>query len=249
MAEKKIQASKHPEENRGKARKPDKHGKGRQEASAADDAGSVLARLQHQAGNRAVQRLLAQRTGNGPAELEDETAGRINRERSSGQPMDEGAREHLEGAMGQDFSGVRVHTSPEADMLSQDLGARAFTTGQDIFFREGEYQPGSSSGRELLAHEAAHVVQQGAGAMGSVGRMTVNAPGDAFEQEAEAVAKSVTSAGQAPGAAAGVQLQEEEKEEVQMAAEEEEKEEIQRAPEEEEEQVQMQEMDEEEEVK
>jgi hypothetical protein len=221
------------DEKKSRVRKPKKAqaeaGPGRRKSAS----GGVLSELQHQAGNRAVQRLLAQRSGNGPAELEDETAGRINRERSSGQPIDEGAREHLEGAMGRDFSGVRVHTSPEADMLSQELGARAFTTGQDIFFREGAYQPGSSSGRELLAHEAAHVVQQGSGAMGSGGQMTVNAPGDAFEQEAEAVAKSVTSTGQTPGAAAGVQLQEEEKEEVQMAAEEEE-------------QIQMQEMEEEE---
>ena len=55
--------------------------------------------------------------------------------------------------MGHDLSGVRVHTSPEADDLSHQLGAKAFTTNQDVFFREGAYEPHSSAGQELIAHE------------------------------------------------------------------------------------------------
>jgi hypothetical protein len=102
----------------------------------------------------------------------------------------------MERITGQDLSGVRVHTSPEADDLSHRVNAVAFTTGQDIFFSEGAYQPGSSSGQELLAHELTHVIQQSSGAVGGGGgRMTVNAPGDAFEQEADAVAKAVVSPG------------------------------------------------------
>ncbi len=66
-------------------------------------------------------------------------------------------------SFGADFSGVRVHTDSEADALNQQLSARAFTTGQDIFFREGEYSPGSDSGRELIAHELTHAVQQTGG--------------------------------------------------------------------------------------
>ena len=56
---------------------------------------------------------------------------------------------------------VRVHTGPEADTLNDSMSARAFTTGQDIFLKRGEYDPRSTAGQELLAHELTHVVQQG----------------------------------------------------------------------------------------
>ena len=63
--------------------------------------------------------------------------------------------------MGADFSGVKVHTDAQADQLNQSIQAKAFTTGQDIFFRQGAYQPGSRGGQELLAHELTHTIQQG----------------------------------------------------------------------------------------
>jgi hypothetical protein len=72
-------------------------------------------------------------------------------------------RNFLEPRFGQDFSDVRVHTGAESNDLNNELQARAFTTGSDIFFRDGEYNPNSDSGKELLAHELTHVVQQGGG--------------------------------------------------------------------------------------
>jgi hypothetical protein len=63
-------------------------------------------------------------------------------------------------AMGADFSGVKVHTDSQSDQLNQSIQARAFTTGQDVFFRQGAYDPGSRGGQELIAHELTHVVQQ-----------------------------------------------------------------------------------------
>jgi len=210
----------------------------------------ALTGLQRLIGNRAVQRLLAQRAAHEPAELDDETAERIKRERSGGQPLEESAQAHIGEATGHDFSGVQVHTSPEADALSRQLGAKAFTTGQDVFFREGAYEPHSTAGQELIAHELTHVVQQGSGAVGRGGRMTVNPPGDAYEQEADATAKAVV------GADAGSQVQrqvEEEEEPVQMQTAEtvqrqEEEEELQMQIEEEEEELQMQPEEEEEEL-
>jgi hypothetical protein len=218
----------------------------------------VLVNLQQQIGNRAVQRLIAQRAGEGDFELDDDTAARINQQRGGGQALDTAVQADMAAATGHDFSAVKVHTDPEAHALNEQLGAKAFTTGQDIFFRAGAYAPGSSGGQELLAHELTHVAQQSAGRVGGGDRMTVNAPGDAFEQEADAVARSVTNS-----AAANVQLQEEEEEEtiqaqeipeeeegLQMQEEEEEEETIQaqEVPEEEEEEVQMQEVPEEEEL-
>jgi hypothetical protein len=196
------------------------------------DLASTVAGMQDTVGNRAVQRLLvtrapgglAQRSGDGPSELDDATAGRINRERGGGQPLDGNVQASMGEATGHDFSGVKVHTSPESDALSQNLGATAFTTGQDVFFRAGAYDPGSSSGQQLLAHELTHVVQQGSGSPGGGGRMTVNAPGDAYEQEADSVSKALVSdgAGLAAGKQAAVQREAAEEEPVQMQAEEDE---------------------------
>jgi hypothetical protein len=195
--------------------------------------------VQQQVGNRAVQRLLIRRSGTCSFDLDDETAERINRQRGSGQALDAAIQKQAGAAMGHDLSGVRVHTSPEADDLSRQLGAKAFTTGQDVFFREGAYDPGSSSGQELIAHELTHIVQQSTGAVGGGGgRMTVNPPGDAFEQEADAVAQAVISSGPAAEVQRQVLPEEEEEEAVQMQTLEEE---------EEEQALQMQELEEEEE--
>jgi hypothetical protein len=87
----------------------------------------------------------------------------INRARGAGQPLENALQEQMSASLGHDFKRVRVHTGAEADALNQQLQARAFATGQDIFFRQGEYRPGASSGRYLIAHELGHVVQQAQG--------------------------------------------------------------------------------------
>lgn len=62
--------------------------------------------------------------------------------------------------LGHDFSKVRMHYDPNAARLAESLDARAFTVGEDIAFASGEYRPGAFAGRQLIAHELAHVVQQ-----------------------------------------------------------------------------------------
>jgi hypothetical protein len=124
--------------------------------------------LHHHLGNRALQRLLAQRSGDGAFDLDDATAGRINRARGGGQALDTSVQAKMGESMGADFSGVRVHTGSESHQLNEQLNAKAFTTGSDIFFRNGAYSPQSSGGQELLAHELTHVVQQSTGAVGGV---------------------------------------------------------------------------------
>ncbi len=84
----------------------------------------------------------------------------INSARGGGQPLDTGLQRSIGQAMGADFSGVRVHTDTQSDQLNRSIQAKAFTTGQDVFFRQGEYNPGSREGQELIAHELTHVVQQ-----------------------------------------------------------------------------------------
>jgi hypothetical protein len=84
----------------------------------------------------------------------------INQARGGGQAMGDNIRKPMEQAFGADFGGVKVHTDSRSDQLNQSIQARAFTTGQNVFFRQGEYNPGSRGGQELLAHELTHVVQQ-----------------------------------------------------------------------------------------
>ncbi|MGV3554865.1 MAG: eCIS core domain-containing protein [Croceibacterium sp.] len=83
--------------------------------------------------------------------------------RGRGMPLGSDLRQELEPRFGRDLSGVRVHDGAAAAKLSRDVHARAFTIGQDIFFGAGQYQPASSEGRALLAHEVTHTIQQGGG--------------------------------------------------------------------------------------
>jgi len=81
--------------------------------------------------------------------------------KGGGEPLDMGLQAQMGDAMNADFSKVRVHDNGQSDMLSRSIGARAFTTGEDVFFKEGEYQPDNGTGQELIAHELTHVMQQG----------------------------------------------------------------------------------------
>ena len=82
---------------------------------------------------------------------------------SPGKPLDAGTRSFMEPRFGQDFSGVRVHVGGQAVESARAVNARAYTVGRDVVFGEGQYAPGSSEGRRLMAHELTHVVQQQTG--------------------------------------------------------------------------------------
>ncbi|WP_392530488.1 DUF4157 domain-containing protein [Nostoc sp. C117] len=85
----------------------------------------------------------------------------IEQARGGGQPLADNFRKPIEREFGgADFSKVKVHTDPTSDQLNQSIQARAFTTKQDVFFRQGAYNPGSREGQELIVHELTHVVQQ-----------------------------------------------------------------------------------------
>ena len=80
---------------------------------------------------------------------------------SPGQPLHASVRPFMESRFGLDFSAVRVHTDSRAAASAKALNARAYTAGGHLVFADGQYNPGSESGRTLLAHELTHVVQQG----------------------------------------------------------------------------------------
>jgi hypothetical protein len=87
--------------------------------------------------------------------------GRLLASQAGGRPLPGSVRERFEGHFGVDFTAVRVHTGADAADLCRDLGARAFTHGRHVYFAPGEWAPGSTEGTRLVAHELAHVVQQG----------------------------------------------------------------------------------------
>jgi len=95
-------------------------------------------------------------------DVTNEVESSIRAQRGGGNAMPEATRSAMESGFGADFSGVRIHQGASADSLNRSLSAKAFTSGSDIFFRSGEYDPGSQQGQQLLAHELTHVVQQGA---------------------------------------------------------------------------------------
>ena len=171
-------------------------------------------------GNAAVQRLLRSvglRRYSGGETVDDALARAIQAKRGTGQPLDAPVRREMEASLGHDLSDVGIHTNAEADALSQAVHADAFTTGRDIFFREGKYSPGSSEGRKLLAHELTHAVQQASAP--PAGELTVSSPDDASERRASAVAEHVSASLSGTGAPVGRQAVPEEGEEVQPSLE------------------------------
>lgn len=84
-----------------------------------------------------------------------------NLRHSKGQPLPQSVRAFMEPRFGHDFSNVRTHTNSQATALSHQINARAFTVGQHIFFNQSEFQPTTTAGQELLAHELTHTLQQG----------------------------------------------------------------------------------------
>jgi len=117
-----------------------------------------------------------------------------------GRPLDPAVRAQLEPRFRHDFRHVRVHTDDEAAAAAGAMGARAFTAESDVAFAAGQYAPGSSAGRELIAHELAHVVQQARG-----GGQTPDAEARADIAASQVMRGSSVDAASLGGAAVGVQ--------------------------------------------
>jgi Domain of unknown function (DUF4157)/Bacterial toxin 4 len=169
------------------------------------------------AGNLAFTRLLRDAGAVPPDELDgavSQGAGPLNRAtgaaiasaRGGGTPLPDGLRAEMQHHLNLDLSGVRLHTGQQASTLTTAVQAEAFTTGSDIFFSAGRYDPGTPAGKELLAHELTHVAQQAGGGV-SIQHADgeVSHPDDAAEVEARSVARRIIdSPALLAGAAAGL---------------------------------------------
>ncbi|MDD5319216.1 MAG: DUF4157 domain-containing protein [Methylococcales bacterium] len=103
----------------------------------------------------------------------------------SGFPIDHSVRTRMEGFFGESFSSVNFHNGQQANALAASLGAQAFTIGNHVAFAEGKYQPDSTEGKKLIAHELTHVTQQRRGISGNILREGIGHSGDEFEMEAD----------------------------------------------------------------
>jgi hypothetical protein len=113
--------------------------------------------------------------------VDSATTNLIEGARGRGTRLQVRVRRSMEEAFGADFSGVRVHDDAAAHEANTRLTARAFTSGSDVFFGRDAYQPSRPAGERLIAHELAHVVQQGGA--GTTRRVWSGDPGSRVQRE------------------------------------------------------------------
>lgn len=105
--------------------------------------------------------VMPSRVGGGAPSVPRGFASSMRQSSGDGQPVPEETRTFFESRFGADFGSVRIHTGTEATKLNRSIRAKAFTRANHIYFSDGAYDPSSSGGKTLLAHELTHVVQQG----------------------------------------------------------------------------------------
>ncbi len=100
--------------------------------------------------------------GSGGVSNSSNISSSLRNARGKGSPLPNGVKSQMESGFGADFGGVRVHTDNDSVAMNKELGAQAFTNKNDIFFNEGKFNPTTTEGQTLLAHELTHTIQQGA---------------------------------------------------------------------------------------
>ena len=116
--------------------------------------------LQRQGEEEEEEEVLQRKSSGGPMQVSSGAGARINSLKGGGQPLPASTQQFFSSRMNYDFSQVRVHSGTPAAEAAQSVNARAFTLGNDVVFNRQEFQPESSQGRRLLAHELTHVMQQ-----------------------------------------------------------------------------------------
>ena len=127
----------------------------------------------------------------GGAAVPAQTQSILTRRRGSGASLPEGMTRRMEAGFGTPLDHVRVHADAEADGLTRQMQATAFTLGSDIYFSRGSYAPSTGPGQRLLAHELAHVAQQSAGTAGGGSGLTIGHAADPAEAQADSMADTV----------------------------------------------------------
>ncbi len=108
-----------------------------------------------------IARKISSNGGSSGIAVPSQMESRLSQSRGGGQPMPHGLQSMMEGAFGQGFPNVRIHTDAEAASMSSSIHAKAFTHGNDIYFNQGQFSPATTDGQRLIAHELTHTVQSG----------------------------------------------------------------------------------------
>jgi hypothetical protein len=151
----------------------------REASESHDPRAAAMLRLQRSAGNAAVADAMEDPSRSPVLDVVG---------RGGGRPLEARTRVQMERAIGADLSSVRVHDDAAASASAKAVQARAYTVGNDVVFRSGEYQPETRDGQRTLAHELTHVVQQRSGPVDgtpAAGGIRVSDPGDPFERAAD----------------------------------------------------------------
>ncbi|NVO10578.1 MAG: DUF4157 domain-containing protein [Bacteroidales bacterium] len=124
-----------------------------------------------------IQMSIGNSSGNQMPQVSSSLASQLQSTKGQGSPLSDGVRQEMGQKIGGNFNNVRVHTDDNAVQMSKEIGAKAFTHGNDIYFNSGKYNPDSFSGKHLLTHELTHTIQQG----GKVGRSIQRKIGDGHD--------------------------------------------------------------------
>lgn len=160
----------------------------RKEESGEDKQSSLNIALQQMQSNKNFESKLAKNKG-------------------KGSKLDQNTQTEMEAGFGADFSEVRIHNDSEATQMSQDIGAQAFTHGNDIYFNQGKYNPNSEEGKHLLAHELTHTIHQGASSTYDIQRFELpgfvesglDTVGNLYDNTVDTVANGMYEVGEALG--------------------------------------------------
>ncbi len=173
-------------------------------------SGQMAVQLQRKIGNQQAGKVVQDgKSGQPGRQLSEPARKELKARKGAGQALEPDVQQKMEAALGHQLDQVRVHTDGPADALNQQIGAAAFATGRDIFFRQGRYNPETPTGQHLLVHELTHVVQQSRGEV-PTDEGQVRPAGDAFEQQANQVATAAIQQQLNPGTLQRQPLEEEE---------------------------------------
>jgi len=111
----------------------------------------------------AEEPVVTQRSAEGPIQTSEDSETDVSLPSGGGAPLSEHVRSSMEPRFGYSFDNVRVHNDAASADSCRRLGAAAFTSGSNVYFGRGTYQPHSTEGKRLIAHELVHVVQQSKG--------------------------------------------------------------------------------------
>lgn len=125
-----------------------------------EDQDEEVINKMEEGGEKEDEELVQTKKNSGNQKASSGLSNKIKNKAGKGKKMSKGTKTEMEASFGKDFGEVNIHTDQDAITMNKELGAQAFTYGKDIYFNSGKFDPKSTQGKHLLAHELTHVLQQ-----------------------------------------------------------------------------------------